>query len=115
HVSAVASGFAGFAAPAESSLSVGGAAVAAGGAALAFLVPLLFPGTPGRPVSLRFPRRFFATFRARLVALVLVFGALPLSLSVAFVRVALERHASRDTARRSHDVVAEGMRLPEGG
>jgi signal transduction histidine kinase len=114
HVSAVASGFEGFVAPADSSLAVGGAAVAAGEAALIVLVPLLFAGTEGRSVSLRFSRRFFATFRARLVALVLVFGALPLSLSVVFVRVALERHASRETARRSRDVVAEGMRLLEG-
>jgi len=113
HVRAVASGFAGFAAPADSPLAVTGAAVAAGEAALVILVPLLFAGSPGRGVALRFPRRFFATFRARLVALVLVFGALPLALSVVFVRIALERHATRETARRSRDVVSEGRRLLE--
>jgi nitrogen-specific signal transduction histidine kinase len=114
HVWAASSGFAGFAAPADSLLAVTGAAVAAGEAALVVLVPLLFAGFPGRRVSLRFPRHFFATFRARLVALVLVFGALPLSLSVVFVRIALEGHAARETARRSRDVVAEGRRLLEG-
>ncbi len=114
HVRAVASGFIGFAAPADSPLGVAGAAVASGEAALIVLVPLLFAGAPGRVVSLRFPRRFFATFRARLVALVLVFGALPLALSVVFVRIALEGHASRETARRSRDVVSEGRRLLEG-
>ncbi|MGZ5382088.1 MAG: hypothetical protein ACXWFQ_09500, partial [Thermoanaerobaculia bacterium] len=93
HVRAAASGFTGFAAPADSPLAVTGAAVAAGEAALVILVPLLFAGAPGRGVALRFPRRFFATFRARLVALVLVFGALPLALSVVFVRIALEGHA----------------------
>ncbi|HMA29273.1 MAG TPA: ATP-binding protein [Thermoanaerobaculia bacterium] len=114
HVLAVASGFSGFAAPADSPLAVAGAAVAAGEAALVILVPLLFAGPPARGVALRLPRRFFATFRARLVALVLVFGALPLALSVVFVRIALEGHASRETARRSRDVVSEGRRLLEG-
>ena len=114
HVRAVASGFTGFAAPADSPLAVTGAAVAAGEAALVILVPLLFAGSPGRGVALRFPRRFFATFRARLVALVLIFGALPLALSVVFVRIALEGHATRETARRSRDVVSEGRRLLEG-
>ncbi|MCM3875795.1 MAG: ATP-binding protein, partial [Thermoanaerobaculia bacterium] len=114
HVSAAASGFAGFAAPAESPLAVAGAAVAAGEAALLVVVPLLFAGAPVRPGSFRFPRLFFATFRTRLVALVLIFGALPLALSVVFVRVALERHAARQSARHSRDVVAEGRRLLEG-
>jgi signal transduction histidine kinase len=114
HVSASSSGFAGFAAPAESSLSVLGTAVAAGEAALLVVVPFLFAGGPVRPRPVRFPRRFFATFRARLVALVLIFGALPLALSVVFVRIALERHAAQETARRSRDVVAEGRRLLEG-
>ncbi|MFI5120608.1 MAG: ATP-binding protein [Thermoanaerobaculia bacterium] len=113
HVRAVASGFTGFAAPADSPLAVTGAAVAAGEAALVILVPLLFAGSPGQSVALHFPRRFFATFRARLVALVLVFGALPLALSVVFVRIALEGHATRETARRSRDVVSEGRRLLE--
>ena len=113
-VSASSSGFAGFAAPAESSLSVLGAAVAAGEAALLVVVPFLFAGGPIRPRPVRFSRRFFATFRARLVALVLIFGALPLALSVVFVRVALERHAAQETARRSRDVVAEGRRILEG-
>jgi len=113
-VSAAGSGFAGFAAPAESPLAVAGAAVAAGEAALLVVVPLLFAGAPVRPGSLRFPRLFFATFRTRLVALVLIFGALPLALSVVFVRVALERHAARQSARHSRDVVAEGRRLLEG-
>ena len=113
HVLASSSGFAGFAAPAESALAVTGITVAAGEAALVFVVPFLFAGIPLRgPV--RLPRRFFATFRARLVALVLVFGALPLALSVVFVRIALERHAARETARHSRDVVAEGRRLLEG-
>ena len=112
-VSASPSGFAGFAAPAEPSLAAAGAAVAAGEAALLVVVPFLFAGAPIRQGSVRFPRRFFATFRARLVALVLIFGALPLALSVVFVRVALERHAVRETARRSRDVVAEGRRLLE--
>ena len=112
-VSSSPSGFAGFAAPVESVLAVAGAAVAAGEAALLVVVPFLFAGAPSRQSSVRFPRRFFATFRARLVALVLIFGALPLALSVVFVRVALERHAVRETARRSRDVVAEGRRLLE--
>jgi signal transduction histidine kinase len=106
-------GFAGFAAPADSPFVVVGAAVAAGETALLILVPLLFAGSP-IPGTLRFPRSFFSTFRTRLVALVLVFGAMPLSLSVVLVRIALEGHASRETARRSHDVVAEGWRLVEG-
>ena len=89
-VSASPSGFAGFAAPAEPSFAAAGAAVAAGEAALLVVVPFLFAGAPIRQGSVRFPRRFFATFRARLVALVLIFGALPLALSVVFVRVALE-------------------------
>ncbi|HSB64490.1 MAG TPA: ATP-binding protein [Thermoanaerobaculia bacterium] len=114
HVQSVASGFTGFAAPAEPPLAVAGAAVAAGEAGLVILVPLLFVDSPGRGLALRFPRRFFATFRARLVALVLVFGALPLALSVVFVRIALEGHASGETARRSRDVVSEGRRLLEG-
>ncbi len=113
-VSASSSGFTGFAVPAESALAVAGAAVAAGEAALLVVVPFLFAGAPVRRGSLRFPRRVFATFRTRLVALVLIFGALPLALSVVFVRVALERHAVRETARRSRDVVAEGRRLLEG-
>jgi signal transduction histidine kinase len=113
HVLASSSGFVGFAAPAESSLAVTGTAVAAGEAALLLVVPFLFAGGPVRLGSVRFPRRFFATFRARLVALVLIFGALPLALSVVFVRVALERHAALETARRSRDVVAEGRRLLE--
>ncbi|MDL2716515.1 MAG: ATP-binding protein [Acidobacteriota bacterium] len=112
-VSASATGFAGFAAPVESALAVAGAAVAAGEAALLVVVPFLFFGMPVRKGSVRFPRRTFATFRARLVALVLIFGALPLALSVVFVRVALERHAVRETARHSRDVVAEGRRLLE--
>ena len=87
--------------------------MAAGEAALVILVPILFVGMPVRGVAWRFPRRFFATFRARLVALVLVFGALPLALSVVFVRIALEGHASGETARRSRDVVSEGRRLLE--
>ncbi len=112
-VRTVASGFIGFAAPADSPLAVTGAAVAAGEAALVLLVPLLFTGSPFRGVAFRLPWRFFATFRARLVALVLVFGALPLGLSVMFVRIALEGHASRETAQRSRDVVSEGRRLLE--
>lgn len=113
HVLASSSGFVGFAAPAESSLAVTGTALAAGEAALLVVVPFLFAGAPIRPGSVRFPRRFFATFRTRLVALVLIFGALPLALSVVFVRVALERQAAKETARRSRDLVAEGRRLLE--
>ena len=114
HVASVPDGFSGFAAPVDPALTSAGAAVAAGEAALAILVPLLFAFRPVRQDRARGPR-FFGTFRARLVALVVLFGALPLAASVVLVRVSLANHATRETGRRARDLVTEGRRVLQSG
>ncbi len=114
HVRSVSAGFAGFAAPVDPPLTSAGAAFAAGEAALVVLVPLLFAFRAARPDRARGPR-FFSTFRARLVALVVLFGALPLAASVVLVRVALANHAARETGRRARDLVTEGRRVLQSG
>jgi signal transduction histidine kinase len=114
HVTSAPDGFEGFAAPVDPALTSAGAAVAAGEAALAILVPLLFAFRPLRRDRLRGPR-FFGTFRARLVALVVLFGALPLAASVVLVRVSLATHATRETGRRARDLVTEGRRVLQSG
>ena len=114
HVTSVSAGFAGFAAPVDPPLASAGAAFAAGEAALVVLVPLLFAFRPARGDRAKGPR-FFGTFRARLVALVVLFGALPLAGSVVLVRVALANHATRETGRRARDLVTEGRRVLQSG
>jgi signal transduction histidine kinase len=114
HVAAAPDGFAGFAAPVDPPLAGVGSACAAGEAALVLLVPLLVTLRPARRRRLASPR-FFGTFRARLVALVVVFGALPLAASVVLVRLALANHATRETARRARDLVTEGRRVLQSG
>ena len=114
HVTSVSAGFVGFAAPVDPPLASAGAAFAAGEAALVVLVPLLFAFRPARGDRARSPR-FFGTFRARLVALVVLFGALPLAGSVVLVRVALANHATRETGRRARDLVTEGRRVLQSG
>jgi signal transduction histidine kinase len=114
HVTSTSAGFSGFAAPVDPPLTSAGAAFAAGEAALVVLVPLLFAFRPARRGRTRSPR-FFGTFRARLVALVVLFGALPLAASVVLVRVALANHATRETGRRARDLVTEGRRVLQSG
>lgn len=114
HVKAVPDGFTGFAAPVDPPLNSAGSAVAAGEAALVVLVPLLFAFRPVHRHRARGPR-FFGTFRARLVALVVLFGAVPLAASVVLVRVALANHATRETGQRARNLVTEGRRLLQSG
>jgi signal transduction histidine kinase len=114
HVTSASAGFAGFAAPVDPPLTSAGAAFAAAEAALVLLVPLLFAFRLARRDRARGPR-FFGTFRARLVALVVLFGALPLAASVVLVRVALANHATRETGRRARDLVTEGRRVLQSG
>jgi len=114
HVTSGPGGFAGFATPVDPPLAAVGAACAAGEAALVVLVPLLVSLPPSRRRRRSVPR-FIGTFRARLVALVVVFGALPLAASVVLVRLALANHATRETARRARDLVTEGRRVLQSG
>ncbi len=115
HVRSVPDGFAGFAAPVDPPLTSAGASVAAGEAALVLLVPVLFAFRPSRGGPRAPGPRFFGTFRARLVALVVLFGALPLAASVVLVRLALANHATRETGRRARDLVMEGRRVLQSG
>jgi nitrogen-specific signal transduction histidine kinase len=105
------SGFVGYAAPADSPVFTLGAGAAAGEAAL----PLVLLALLAVPIAPRVPRTrkrgpLLETFRARLVLLVLVFGALPLAGSIAVVQVALERHTLQETRRRARVVLAEARR-----
>jgi nitrogen-specific signal transduction histidine kinase len=109
-------GFTGFASPGSPPILSLGVAVAAGEASLVLVLPALLVArrsryAPGRAAPGR--GRFFGTFRARLVTLVFVFGALPLAGSIVVVRVALERHAALDTARRARSLLDEARRSLE--
>ncbi len=108
-VRALSPGFVAFVARGESPLASAGAALAAGEAALPVVLLVLLAAPPRRSTAGR-REPFFATYRARLVALVLFFGALPLAGSVALVRLTLERHAERETERRARSLIAEGRR-----
>ncbi len=102
-------GFVAYVATGEPVLVSLGAAVAAAESSLpiVFLVLLL-----GRGVRASGARRgpFLRTYRARLVALVVLFGALPLAGSVVVIRLALDRHSTRETVRRARNLLAEGRR-----
>lgn len=106
-------GFVAYVAPGESVLLALGAAVAAGESALPIVFLVLLAGrrrragAPGRAVPL------LRTYRARLVTLVVLFGALPLAGSVVVIRLALERHSARETERRARNLLAEGRRALE--
>jgi nitrogen-specific signal transduction histidine kinase len=115
-VRALSPGFVAYVARSESPLVSAGAALAAGEAALPVVLLVLLAAPRRRGAAGRL-EPFFATYRARLLALVLLFGALPLAGSVALVRLTLERHAGRETERRARSLIAEGRRaaLEAGG
>lgn len=103
-------GFVGLATPSAPALITLGSTYAAGELVLPLLVLLLVPGGQKRPGA-RLPRRhFFRTFRARLVLLVFLFGALPIAGSVGIVRLALERQSAGETVRRAQSLLDEARR-----
>jgi len=113
-VRALSPGFVAFVARGESPLVLAGAALAAAELALPVVLLVLIAAPRRRgPAGRREP--FIGTYRARLVALVLLFGALPLAGSVALVRVTLERDAGRVTERRARSLLSEGRRALESG
>ncbi len=106
-------GFVAFVAPGEPVLLSLGAAVAAAESALPIVFLVLVAGTgPGRRVG-RDRGPLLRTYRARLVTLVVLFGALPLAGSVVVIRLALDRHSARDTVLRARNLLAEGRRALE--
>lgn len=106
-------GFVAFVAPGESVLVSLGAAVAAAESALPIVFLVLVAGTGlGRPGG-RHRGPLLRTYRARLVTLVVLFGALPLAGSVVVIRLALDRHSARETVRRARNLLAEGRRALE--
>lgn len=106
-------GFVAYVAPGESPLLSMGAAVAAGESALPVVFLVLLAGTGRREEAPRRSVPLLQTYRARLVTLVVLFGALPLAGSVVVVRLALERHSGRETERRARNLLAEGRRALE--
>ncbi len=116
HLRSAGPGFVAVLVPVEEPLVIVGTAVAAAEGALPLLLPLLVPSRRGRrglrPRDL--VRRFRpATFRGRLVVLLLLSSALPLSGSVLAIRAALERHSAEETKRRSVNLLAEARRALE--
>ncbi len=106
-------GFVTYVAPSESPLVSFGAAAAAGEAALPVVFALLLAGAARGGTLRRRGVPLLRTYRARLVALVVLFGALPLAGSVVVIRLALERHSARETERRALSLLAEGRRALE--
>jgi signal transduction histidine kinase len=103
-------GFVAFVAPGESVPVSLGAAVAAAESALPIVFLVLVAGSGrGRPGG-RQRGPLLGTYRARLVTLVVLFGALPLAGSVIVIRLALDRHSARETVRRARNLLAEGRR-----
>ncbi len=117
HLRSVAPGFVAVLVPVEEPLDVVGTAVAAAEGALPLLLPLLVPWRRGRRRRVRprdLLRRFRpATFRSRLVVLLLVSSAVPLSGSVLAIRAALERHSTEETKKRSVNLLTEARRALE--
>ncbi len=103
-------GFVAFVAPGEPPLVSLGAAVAAGESALPVVFLVLLAGTIRRAETPPRAVPLFRTYRARLVTLVVLFGAVPLAGSVVVVRLTLERHSARETERRARNLLAEGRR-----
>lgn len=111
----VSPGFVGYVAAYRGASAMLGSGVAAAEVALPAILFLL--AVPARRPSRGLDSALLqiGTFRTRLVALVLLFGAVPLALSLAAVRVTLERHSSGETSRRSLALLAEARRaLPPG-
>jgi nitrogen-specific signal transduction histidine kinase len=106
-------GFVAYAAPGEPALLSLGAAIAAAESALPVVFLVLLAGGGRRRDSPRSAVPLVQTYRARLVTLVVLFGALPLAGSVVVVRFALERHSARETERRAKSLLAEGRRALE--
>ena len=106
-------GFVAYVAPGEPPLVSLGSAVAAGESALPLVFLVLLAGTRRRSEAPRRTVTLLRTYRARLVTLVVLFGALPLAGSVVVIRLALERHSARDTERRARNLLAEGRRALE--
>jgi signal transduction histidine kinase len=104
-------GYVGYAAPSDSRPFTFGVAVAAGETSLPVLLAALlaFSGMRG-PKRRRVRGPLLETFRARLVLLVLVFGALPLAGSIAVVQIALQRHTLQETRRRARVLLSEARR-----
>jgi len=107
-VRASAPGFVGFSVASDPPLVTLGSVAAAAEAALPLVLLALLAGRAGG-----FPSLSLATFRARLVALVLLFGALPLAGSVAIVRLAMERYSVGETTRRARSLLSESRRALE--
>ncbi len=117
HVRAVPTGFLADSAPAPGPLSLVGSAVAR----LELVLPLLAlflvpprrrPHAPlGRPGPLRWPPRLLSTFRSRLVAALLLSGALPLAGSVVLLRAALDGSSAVAAQRRALGLLSEARRL----
>ncbi|MEO6324599.1 MAG: ATP-binding protein [Thermoanaerobaculia bacterium] len=113
HVRSVSGAFVAYTTPTESPLATLGAATAAAEAALLLVLPILLAGTTLFPAQLWLwlgRGRLLGSFRARLVALVFLFGALPLAGSVFLVQLALERHSGAETTRRARGILAEARR-----
>ena len=117
HLRSAGPGFVAVLVPVEEALVVVGTAVAAAEGALPLLLPLLIPSRRGRRGYVRprdLLRRFRpATFRGRLVVLLLLSSALPLTGSVLAIRAALERHSAEETKRRSVNLLTEARRALE--
>ncbi|HEV8266948.1 MAG TPA: ATP-binding protein, partial [Thermoanaerobaculia bacterium] len=111
-VRATREGFTSLAAPCDSPLRPMSAALAAAETALLLFVPLLAVRGIRRPVRSPKERRvpFLGTFRARLVILVVLFGAVPLAGSILVIRLELERHAEAETAGRARSLLMEARR-----
>lgn len=112
-------GFRAVAVPARRPLSHLVAGVAACESALPFLLPIVVASGPRRAENGR--RRLSArllrpTFRGRLVALLLLAGALPMAGGVVALRGVLEAHAGAETRRRALAILEEARRaLGAGG
>ncbi|HQR68796.1 MAG TPA: hypothetical protein PLB02_15510, partial [Thermoanaerobaculia bacterium] len=106
-------GFVAYVAPGESPAVSLGAAVAAAESTLPVVFLVLLSGARPSPGGARRSVPLLRTYRARLVTLVVLFGALPLFGSVLVVRFALERHSARETERRARNLLAEGRRALE--
>lgn len=106
-------GFRAYATPAGAPAADLAAGVAAAEGALLVLLPLAIPRRRPGPEG---PRRRFrlaalpATFRARLVGLLLLAGALPLAVGALAVRSVLEAHAEEESRRRALALLAEATR-----
>jgi len=106
-------GYVAYVAPGESPVLSLGAAVAAAESALPVVFLVLLGGVRRAREAGRRAVPLLRTYRARLVTLVVLFGALPLAGSVVVVRLALERYSARETERRARNLLAEGRRALE--